>query len=214
MRKYIFLDNWVYSLLRDAETTHRLAEFVSVNDYTVPLTSLSMVELYNPRWESAGDKDRVYKAVHFLSQVPCVIVNPRKVYDAEITSYLSPLQVLPVELDLHDLPDELRASTLLRFFRRDELFLKQGIDIQSWSDNYKQIKKDWLTDVENIIEQACKDGNLKRDKNARFVELKDYKEQFLFSLDFRHADSKDVDAVLVKLVERAKAGQPTHLTAV
>ncbi len=80
MSKYIFLDNWVYSLLTDAENERRISAFLSHQGYTILTTSLSFVELYNPNWEQAGEKDRMNRAAHFLSKNPSVIVDPLKVF--------------------------------------------------------------------------------------------------------------------------------------
>ena len=214
MPKYIFLDNWVYSLLTSAETERRLTAFLKHRGYTILTTTLSQVELYNPNWQSAGEKDRMSRAAHFLSKNPCVIVSPQKAYAAELISYPNPLSTLPIELDLGDISDELRAQTLLSFLRGDEIFVKQGKDIKSWSQGYEQIKASWLNDVESIIEHACRNGNLKRDSRGRFVELRQYKEQFLLSLDFRQAERENVDSLLAKLVERAEKREPARLTAI
>jgi hypothetical protein len=214
MPKYIFLDNWVYSLLTNAENERRLTAFLRHRGYTILTTTLSQVELYNPKWESAGEKDRMKKAAHFLSKNPCVIVSPRKVYAAELESYPNPVSTLPIELDLDDISDELRAPTLLSFLRGEEIFVKQGKDIKSWGENYGQIKAGWLNDVNNIIEHVCRNGNLKRDSKGRFVELKQHKEQFLLSLDSREANPEVVNSLLAKLVERAKRGEQARLTAV
>ena len=56
MNSYIFLDNWVFSLLRDPEIAAGLASFIRSNGLTVLNTSLSMVELYNPGWERAQEE--------------------------------------------------------------------------------------------------------------------------------------------------------------
>lgn len=212
MSKYIFLDTWVYSLLTNAEIERRLIAFVNDKHYTVLTTSLVLAELYNPNWKNVGDKDRMGKAARFLSQVPTVLVHPNRVYAAEVAQCFEPLSALPLELDLQDMPDSLRAETLLRFLRRDELFLSQGKDIQKWSDGYKHIKETWLGDVDHIIEQACRDGNLKREIDGRFIELAAHRDRFLFSLDFRHADPADVDNILVELAGRV--GRPIRLTAI
>lgn len=213
MSHYIFLDNWVFSLLRDPEAGACLTAFVRSNGFTVLLTSLSMVELYNPGWQRAETDERGAAAVRFLASVPCVIVDPLRVWEMEVAAHLSPLQALPLQLDLSDLSDNVREETLLRFLRRDEFFLQRGPDIQAWSLGYEGIKKSWLSDVANIIEKACGRGHLKRDKTGRFTELEDTKEVFLFSLDFRHADGHDVDAILGDVLQRVLAGRQ-RLTSV
>src|SRR5215208_2453611 len=113
MSKYIFLDNWIYSLLTDTENERRISAFLSHQGYTILSTSLSFVELYNPNWENAGDKDRMKRTAHFLSKHPSVIVDPQKVWKSEIKSYPNPVSALPVELDLDNVADDLRSLTLL-----------------------------------------------------------------------------------------------------
>jgi hypothetical protein len=215
MSHYIFLDNWVLSLLRDPEVATGLTRFISSNGLTVLLTSLSMVELYNPGWQNALGKERGATAVHFLAGVPCVIVNPLRVWEEEIAARLSPLPVLPLELDLYDLPKDHRSATLLGFLRRDERFLQQGKDIQRWSLVYKETKLSWLSDANTIIENACRHGYLKRDKAGKFKDLEETRENFLYSLDFRLADPHDVGTILEDQLRLAQSGRrPDRLTSV
>ncbi len=214
MRSYIFLDNWVFPLLSDPEADARLTAFVRSNGFTVLLTSLSMVELYNPGWQRAGEKERGAAAARFLARVPCVIVNPRKVWMMEVAAHLNQLQALPIELDLFDLSAELREAALLGLLRRDDLFLRQGLDIHTWSLDYEEAKKSWPADVTSIIENACSHGYLKQDKAGKFTELEETKELFLFSLDLRHAYWRDLDAILTDVGQRARAGLRPLLTSV
>lgn len=113
-----------------------------------------------------------------------------------------------------DLPENQREATLLRFLRRDELFLRQGHDIEVWSLEYMEAKRTWLVDVEKIIENACVNGYLKRDESGRFSDLAETKEFFLFSLDLRNADPSAVDAILKEMLRRKNGGNPSHLTSV
>lgn len=214
MPKYIFLDNWVYSRLTDAENERRLSAFINHKGYTILITTLSFVELYNPNWEKAGEKDRMNRAAHFLSKHPSVIISPEKVWQAETKSYPNPLSLLPIDLDLQNISNQLRAPTLLSFLKGDDLFIKQGKSIELWQAEYEQIKGTWLNTVGNIIEQACQSNNLKKDENGRFIELQKYKEQFLLSLDFRIADPNDIDSLLKILIEKSKKGEKFRLTAV
>ena len=69
MTKYLFLDNWVYSKLHDDEYSHKLASLISMNQYTILVTSSLMAELYNPKWEEAGELDRGINAARFLSRI-------------------------------------------------------------------------------------------------------------------------------------------------
>jgi hypothetical protein len=214
MPRYIFLDNWVFSLLRDPKASSRLTQLVRSNGLTVLITSLSMTELYNPGWEKGGEDERGASAMRFLARVPCAIVNPQKIWEMEAAANLTRVQSLPLELDLADLPENQREVTLLRFLRRDELFLKQGHDIKVQSLEYMEAKRTWLQDVENIIENACANGYLKRDESGRFRDLAETKEFFLFSLDLRHADLGAVDAILKEMLRSKRAGNPSCLTSV
>ncbi len=190
-----------------------LTSFIRSKGLTVLITPLSMVELYNPGWDrTPEEKERGATAVHFLASVPCVIVNPSRVWEMEIAAYFNPLTDLPVELDLAELSAE-RGPTLLRFLRRDGLFLKQGRDIHIQSLEYEEFKKNWLSDIEIIIENACRQGHLKRGKNGKFKDLERGKDMFLFSLDFRHADPRDIDKIIAGL-ERTRAKHPSRLTSV
>jgi hypothetical protein len=184
------------------------------DSYTILITTLSFVELYNPNWEKAGEKDRMNRAAHFLSKHPSVIISPEKVWQAETKSYPNPLSLLPIDLDLQNISNQLRAPTLLSFLKGDDLFIKQGKSIELWQAEYEQIKGTWLNTVGNIIEQACQSNNLKKDENGRFIELQKYKEQFLLSLDFRIAEPNDIDSLLKILIEKSKKGEKFRLTAV
>src|SRR5258708_15209947 len=117
MSKYIFLDNWVYSLLTNEDVERRLSAFLKRQNYTVLITSLSLVELYNPGWETEGEKDRMYKVVQFLSKLPCFIVKPENVFSGEIDTYPQPLQEMPIELDLREVPEQHRSQVLLNFLK-------------------------------------------------------------------------------------------------
>jgi len=214
MPKYIFLDNWVYSLLTDAENERRLSAFLHHQGYTILTTSLSFVELYNPNWENAGDKDRMNRTAHFLSKNLSVIVDPEKVWKAEIKLYPNPVSSLPIELDLESISDNLRSLTLLSFLKGDNLFIQQGKNIEQWREQYDRTKATWFDDVENIIEHACQTGYLKRNKKGKFIELQQLKEIFLFSLDFRLAEADKIDTLLSKLVEKAKSGEMAQLTSI
>jgi hypothetical protein len=214
MNKYIFLDNWVFPLLRDPDVAAGLISFIWSNGLTVLLTSLSMVELYNPGWQGAKEgEERGAAAAQFLARVPCVIVNPSRVWEMEVAAHLSPLDHLPFELDLADLSPSLRGPTLLRFLRRDELFLDQGKDIRILDLGYKAFKETWLSEIENIIDNACLHGDLKRNKNGDFIDLESTRDIFLFSLDFRHATHLDIDTLIANL-KRTRAGIRPGLTSV
>jgi hypothetical protein len=133
-------------------------KLIKSEGFTVVITSLSIVELYNPGWQGAGETERGAVAARFLARVPCVIVNPWRVWETEGGAHLAPLPELPFALDLADLPENLREAALLGFLRRHDLYLQQGKDIQAWSLEYEEAKNAWLQDVETIIEAACGGG--------------------------------------------------------
>ena len=185
MTKYLFLDNWVLSNYAKGESLHPLSQFITENDYSIAIDSLSFVELYNPGWEAAGENDRGAKAVDLLAQHPSVIVDPVKIWKSELESYPRRVETLPTELNLDQLPQPHRAKTLLMFLHRDNMFVEMGKDIVVWSANYGRLKKEWLGDVDTIINHALTIGTLKK-KNGKFVDLPNLKEGFLKSLDARH----------------------------
>jgi hypothetical protein len=215
MKKYIFLDTWVFDLLRQPRIEAALVRLIKSEGFTVLITRLSMVELYNPGWQDAGDSERGAVAARFLARVPCIIADPGQVWEMEVAAHLTLLPELPQALDLADLAEDLREVALLGFLRRHDLYLQQGRDIHAWSLDYDTTKKGWLQDVEKIIEGACRQGYLKREKSGRFTELQSTnKEVFLFSLDGRHANPNDIDAILASALRRKQAGYETRLTAV
>jgi hypothetical protein len=212
--KYIFLDTWVLGLLSKELFGRQLREFLLTNNYTVLLSSISLVELFNPGWALARDLDRTELAAHFYSELACVIVEPKLVWDAEIGNNLDALDALPIRLNLSEMNNILRKETLLRFFHGDKMFLDQGIDFQQWSEGYKVLKKQWLSDVNKIIDEDCKSGNLSRNTKGDFIDLSSFKERFLFSLDLQHASPEDVDKILKHQIRQRSSGGATHLSAV
>lgn len=214
MKEYIFIDNWVLDLLRIPSFQEALIQYINKKKYIVVITSFSFVELYNPGWESGGENDRTISAVNFYSKVPCIIVNPPKVWKDEIDNLLFSLDELPVALDLEAISPRLRAETLLRFLRADDLFLSQGKDIRIWANEYKTIKEKWLESVNEIIDFACNSGYLARNKKGEFVHLYETKELFLYSLDFRNAKNEQVEKILVSHKEDKQKGNISKITAV
>jgi hypothetical protein len=185
MRKYVFLDNWVLNNYTKVDWQLLLSDFIKKNNFTIIVNSLLFVEMYNPGWNETYDEDRTIRALRFLSEHNSIIINPEKVYAAEIEAYPNKLTELPIELNLEDLPEHLRVQTLLNFLRGDDLFIKQGKDIKQWAENYKKMKSEWLKNVAFIIEDACQKGFLIRDVHGNFIDLKQHKEEFLCSLDRR-----------------------------
>jgi hypothetical protein len=214
MKRYIFLDNWVYSMLSDAKFERQLGQFITRGDYTILITSLLLTELYNEGWENAPEKDRMYNTTEFLGNHPSVIIDPLTVWQAEIQTYPNMLLSLPIELDLRLLPSKRRIAALLDFLRRDDSFIKQGKDIEVWRENYDQAKANWLCEVANIIQNACDTNVLSRDLKGNFINLDQSKEMFLLSLDLRYADTNQIDTLLVKLAQEQSKRASTRLTAI
>lgn len=179
---YIFLDNWVLSNYTLAERIHLLSAFLNRNRLTILFDSLSLVELYNPKGRPG---DRVSRAARFLEEHDCVIVDPEKVFRAELMQFPEPLRQLPVELDLKEIAPH-KGTVLESILRRDAFFLRQRKDIAEWAAGYQELKDDWLSDVDRIIAHACAEGVLHRDRHGKLVDLESSKEKFLCYLDRRH----------------------------
>jgi hypothetical protein len=133
--------------------------------------------------------DRVARATAFLAAHRTVVVDPRTLVRAELQHYPISLEVLPLELDLGDLPAAQRARALELLLRRDDIYVSQGKDIRQWARGYKQLKGDWLATVERIIQDAISAGTLSVDQNGSFRDLRSSKEDFLVALDRRHFGS-------------------------
>jgi hypothetical protein len=213
MPRYVFLDNWVFSRLTNDDFARRLSAFIVEHQYSILLTSISMVELYSPGWNDAGQRDRGLKAVRFLANHPCLIVNPNRLFAAEFDSFPKRLARIPPELDLQVIPSPLRSDTLLRFLRRDPLFLEQGKDIEHWSRQYQEIKESWPRDAAAILRNAVVNGTLHRDDRGALVHLDESKEVFLLSLDLRMVDNPSVDGFLDKTARGSRHGRLPRLRA-
>jgi hypothetical protein len=212
MDKYIFLDNWVFSRLSDTSFYNHLSSFIEKRNYIILITSTLLTELYNSKWQEAGDRDRGLKAVSFISTHPSVIVDPKKVFDSEYIHFPRNLNIIPVELDLKIIKDEPRLETLLGLLRRDPLFLKKGKDIEKWSNGLNEIKRTWLTNANQIIGHALQNGILKQDQKGEFIVDAAAKEIALTSLDLRLSDNPDTDSFLSKASTRkSKTGKLPRL---
>lgn len=163
------------SRLSDDSFSSCLSAFVRQRNYTILLTRELLVELYNPNWLDAGERDRGFQIASFVSKHPSVIVFPKKVFDTEYLNFPKNLNVIPVELDLKEIKEHFRQETLLRLLRRDALFLEQGIDIEKWRQELKETKNAWLNDTGQIIDNALTSGTLQRDQKGNFITGKDEK---------------------------------------
>lgn len=214
MARYIFIDNWVLGSLAESGFQDALVRYINDNGYVVALTTLSLTELYNPGWRDSTGTDRTVHAVNFFSQVPCVVVNPRLVWEAEVGNNLDPVTEPPVLLELESVDPSWRKEALVRLLRADDLYTSQGHDIRRWDENYKELKSAWLAEAERIIAEACTSGNLERNEKGKLVQLAAHKELFLFSLDFRHAPAERFSSILNHQVGKRQQGRPVALSSV
>ncbi len=205
MSKYIFIDNWVLGRLTDKEFCDHVVKYIVSNGYVVILNSLSLTELYNPNWK---DGDRTETAAKFYSLVPCVVVDPAKVKEAEIANNLNRLDELPVEMDLRNIKPEERKKLLLGALRGDPIFLKQGVDISKWDQGYKKEKSEWLSNVDKIIGHAIENKTIKKNKKARKHIGSADKETFLLSLDMREVPPIRFDLVFNYRLSKIKSLEP------
>ncbi len=202
--KYIFLDNWVLADYTKPNLQPNLSKYLEKNQFTVIIDSLSLTELYNPGWRNAPEGDRTARVTDFLSRHPVAIVDPVKLFRAEIENYPNLVHTLPIELDMEILSAEHRKQTLKLLLQGDTLFINQGKDIKIWSQNYEKLKSTWLSDIDNIIEKASQAGILIRDEAGRFTQLETDKEKFLLTLDRRYFaffDTSEMKELGTKIVE-------------
>ncbi len=209
MSRFIFLDNWVLSDYTKPDRLPYLSSYIKSKQLTIVIDTLSLTELYNPGWQNTQEGDRVARATKLIGKHPTIIVDPVKVFRAEIESY--PLQIpsLPIELNLQVMPAENREQALRLFLHHDELFIQQGKDIRVWAENYKKMKAEWLGDIERIIIDAVQSGVLTRDSAGRFTQLEAEKEQILVTFDrrhFSHFSAQEREQLGTKIVELFMGG--------
>ncbi|HVT60822.1 MAG TPA: hypothetical protein VHR45_20795 [Thermoanaerobaculia bacterium] len=183
MSSFAFLDTWALVRYTKPDAYDHLSGWVHRTGLTVLVNSLSLIELYNPR---GSQDDRCARVARFLGRHSCAIVKSTRVFDTELKAFPQSLSGLPIELDLNDIPAEHRVQALELFLRRDRLYLQQGKDIKEWAAEYEKTKSEWSADVSKILEHACKEGVLHRDRRGRLRDLAASKEAFLQSLDLRH----------------------------
>lgn len=216
MSQYIFLDNWVLSDYTKSDRQPYLSGYIKNKQLIIAIDSLSLTELYNPGWENAQENDRIVRATNFIARHPTVIIDPVKIFRAEIENYPQRVQRLPIELDLEAMSTENRKQSLNLFLHYDELFINQGKDIRVWVEKYKKEKSNWLTNIDKIIVKAIQSGILTRDKTGRFTQLEKEKENFLVTLDrrhFSHFNKEEREKLGTKIVELFM-GETSKLPAV
>ena len=80
-----------------------------------------------------------------------VIVDPVKLFRAEIENYPNLGHTLPIELNMEIMSAEHRKQTLKLLLQGDPLFINQGKDIRVWSQNYEKMKSTWLNKLSTIL---------------------------------------------------------------
>jgi hypothetical protein len=190
MPKYLFLDNWTLSDYTSAEYAQRLANFIKSNGYTIIFNGISMTELYNPGWENGGVEERGARVARFLGDQRCVIVRPEEVWKSEAAIFPRKLDSMPIRLNLDTLPTSQRAAAILHVLRRDQTLLDADIDIVQWRNQYNTLKSRWLADIQEIIEKGVRQGTIVKTPAGSYKAVDRVKrEEFLLSLDWRHANA-------------------------
>lgn len=189
MPNYISLDTWALQRYTFDEWAPRLSKYLRAEDLTILLTSFLLVELFSPDWQQAPKGDKNAAVSRFLSQHQYVIVDPSHVFRSEMRSYPAMLAHLPVELSSESIPSIERGEVLLRFLRRDPVFLEQGKDIELWAAEYRAQKDGWLDVAQRILDAAYSDGKLIKGRDGKPLSSDKCKEPFLQYLDLRHLGS-------------------------
>lgn len=213
MRELIFIDTWVYSQLTNDEFFRRLSLFIISNNLTIAVTTLSFVELFNPNWVNAKDKDRMSLAIRLISRHPTVIVDQQSIIEVELANFPNRINEIPIELDLSVFSESQRETVLLQFLHGDESFVLQVKDITKWQKEYHNSKEGWKNDIQFIIDDAVQKGYLLKDKDGKFANLAETKNIFLFSLDFRFTDPNLISSILQKTIDYKKMYKLEPLTS-
>lgn len=194
MPSYVFLDTWVLEEYTKEGWRQQLSNFLDSHRYTIVITSSLLTELYNEGWPSGGPSERGARAAAFLARQHCVVADPYKVQQAEFAAFPKLLREMPIELDLDGIRSLPREQALLRFLRRDDIFVQMGKDVHVWADGMARAKAEWPATVTAIIENALMQGVLLRDAKGHFVTPN--REVFLTSLDLRLLEGGNIDPYL------------------
>lgn len=191
--KYIFLDTFVLSYLTNEKYIWKLLKFLESNNYIVLLSSLHLVELYNPH----PDKNsRIHNIARFFQKAKFVIVDQQDVIDSEYNLYPRKLYNLKIRLKSHELFNNL--SDINRECLVYELFKHglpdYGVPLKEWVQSYSEIKNKWESDVELIIKDS-KDKKILKD----VIKFSQY-------LDFRLVKE------IVTIYESIEKGENIHIT--
>lgn len=183
MDNYIFFDTFALSQLTN-DYFDKVSGYLLLKDYSIVLTSMELVELYNPN--PKGD-DRINKISNLLTAVPFVICDQRKIMEAEEAAYPQTIKRLPLEFSSKEifnrLPNTYKKELLYKLFSVG--LPEYGVNLKAWTEEHHIMKTSWEQSVNKIIDEATSRG---------VINLKD---EFLQSLDLRLCDNilKTIDSL-------------------
>lgn len=171
MDNYIFIDTFAFDQLTN-EYFDSVSKYLKLKSYSIVLTSMELVELYNPN--PKGD-DRINKISNLLTSVHFVICDQVKVMEAEEAAYPKSIDRLPIEFSSIGIIDKLSHTDKKELiYKLFSIGLPEfGVNLKVWFENFCSVKALWIESVHNIIEWATESG---------IINLKD---NFLQSLDLR-----------------------------
>lgn len=175
MRDYIFIDTFALSQLTN-DCYDDLLGFLKRNNYQIIITSMELVELYNP---NPTGEDRIYKISRLLTEIPFVISDQKRVMDFEEFNYPDSLLELPIEFSSEkafvSLKKEEKWELLYRLFSVG--LSEYQVNLKQWVEKYNSEKALWINEVHKIMKNASESGII------------DSKDNFVQSLDLRLCDN-------------------------
>jgi len=185
-RNYIFLDTFILCNFTKNNIYKKLVSFIQENDLIIVISELSFVELYNPNFNiKLNEKDRTQRISKLLSVAQFVIFDYKLIWDKEVKAYPDKLKSLPIKLTSNDIFKNNIEQAILKLFRNEYMNYGVNIDISKWAKEYDIDKKAWAKDVDNIINNAVKNGTLKKNNNNKIIRNDNAKKEFVESLDLR-----------------------------
>jgi len=180
-RNYLFLDTFILVNFTKND--------IQENDLTIIISGLSFVELYNPNFDKKpNEKDRTQRVSKLLSVVKFVISDYELIWDKEVKAYPNKLKSLPIKLNSKNIFKNNIEQVILKLFRNECMNYGVNIDISKWAREYDIGKKAWDKDGNNIINNAVKNGTLKKNNNDKIIINDNVKKEFVQSLDLRFCD--------------------------
>lgn len=199
MENYIFLDTFALTQLTN-DYCDELADYLLLKDYSIVLTSMELVELYNPNPE--GD-DRINKISNLLTSIPFVICDQVKIMKAEEAAYPQTIDKLPLEYSSKEifirLPSTEKKEIIYKLFSIG--LPEYGIDLKAWTKKHHFNKTTWPQSVKNIIDNATSSGVINS------------KDKFLQSLDLRLCENilKSIESINIKNWEQLNQSDKKNL---